>query len=440
MADHANDATWDQVAAMRNFEILDRAMCVAHTKGNLFNSTEAERNAKILLEYDDTPLAVRARALMILGDGRGEGYLECAEEAVPLVEEAITGLHGEQREQALKFLAQCRDVLGRAREANKQKLSNDLQIQRSLDRAMWLAYTTARPEISYEAELIAQVLLTREYFLGVGTDVRVRVVLNGESAEPAYYCGGRKLCERRLDEVLDDTEEQGEWVRDEVEDLARSCDVAGPQGLSGTSLLDLPPELRLQIYGYLFASMGSGRIAACEDEDAASKPVQGFKAKTPRRITAVPHDGDAWPGFMRSCSLVRHEAMPLYLSYLMQMRISVCRHAEVVQSVDTRGRWERTSEQTLVWNADDESSRQEVEAGLTKAERVWETMASSWRKGYFSQKLRRGMNAGLTKPCQWISCIEAIGRMERIAAPRQSCRDSLARAWGCVEQVFNETQ
>ncbi|KAK4950941.1 hypothetical protein LTR10_010934 [Elasticomyces elasticus] len=325
---------------------------------------------------------------MILGDSRREGYLECAEEAVQLVDKSVTSLEGEEREQALKFLAQCRGVLERAREANKQKLSNDLQIQHRLDRAMWLAYTTARPEISYEAELIAQVLLTREYFLGVGTDIRVRVVLNRGSAESTYYCGARELSGRRLQEVLDDIEEHDEWMEDEVEGPARSCGVAGPQGISGTSLLDLPPELRLRIYGYLFASMGSGRINACEDEDAPKKPVQGFKAKTPRQITAVPHDGDAWPGFMRSCSLVRHEAMPLYLSYLMQMRMSVCRHAEVVQSVDTRGRWERTSEQALVWKVDDESSRQEEKAGLTKAERVWETMASSWRRGYVSQKLR----------------------------------------------------
>ncbi|KAK5695880.1 hypothetical protein LTR97_008300 [Elasticomyces elasticus] len=246
---------------------------------------------------------------------------------------------------------------------------------------MWLAYTTARPEISYEAELIAQVLLTREYFLGVGTDIRVRVVLNRGSAESTYCCGARELSGRRLQEVLDDIEQHDEWMGDEVESPARSCGVAGPQGLSGTSLLSLPPELRLQIYGHLFASMGSGRITAWEDEDAANKPSQGFKAKTQRRISAVPHDGDAWPGFMRSCSLVRHEAMPLYLSYLMQMRISVCRHAEVVQSVDARRRWERTSEQRLVWKVGDESSRQEVEAGLTKAERVWETMASSWRRG-----------------------------------------------------------
>ncbi|KAK4895271.1 hypothetical protein LTR27_006614 [Elasticomyces elasticus] len=343
-ADDASNATRNHLAAMRNFEILDRAMCVAHTKPDFVNSTEAGRIAKILLHYDDAPLAVRARALMILGDGRGEGYLKCAEEAVPLVEEAVTNLQSEEREQALMFLAQCRDVLGRAREAKNQKLLDDLQMQHRLDRAMWLAFTTARPEISYEAELIAQVLLTREYFLGVGTDVRVRVVLNKESAKTAYYCGARELSGRRLDEVLNDTEEHDEWVGDEVEDLTRTCDVAGEQGLSGTSLLDLPPELRLQIYGYIFASMGSGRIAACEDEDAANKPAQGFKARTPRRITAVPHGGVAWPGFMRSCSLVRHEAMPLYLSYLMQMRISVCRHAEVAQSVNTRGRWERTSE------------------------------------------------------------------------------------------------
>ncbi|KAK6405132.1 hypothetical protein LTR81_020104 [Elasticomyces elasticus] len=193
MADHANDATWNQLAAMRNFEILDRAMCVAHIKGNLVNSTEGGRIAKILLEYDDAPLAVRARALMILGDGRREGYLECAEEAVQLVDNSVTSLEGEERKQAFKFLAQCRGVLERAREANKQKLSNDLQIQRGLDRALWSAFTTARPEISYEAELIAQVLLTREYYLGVGTDVRVRVVLNRGSAESTYYCGAREL-------------------------------------------------------------------------------------------------------------------------------------------------------------------------------------------------------------------------------------------------------
>ncbi|KAK5695879.1 hypothetical protein LTR97_008299 [Elasticomyces elasticus] len=105
MADLAHDATWDQLAAMRNFEILDRAMCVAYTKGNLVNSTEAGRIAKVLLEYDDAPLAVRARALMILGDGRREGYLECAEEAVQLVDNSVTSLEGEEREQALKFLA-----------------------------------------------------------------------------------------------------------------------------------------------------------------------------------------------------------------------------------------------------------------------------------------------------------------------------------------------
>ncbi|KAK5737804.1 hypothetical protein LTR17_006452 [Elasticomyces elasticus] len=338
---------------MRNFEILDRAMCVAHTKGNLVNSTEAGRIAKILLEYDDTPLAVRAHALMILGGGRGEGYLECAEEAVSLVEDRLPQTEwGEEGKQALKFLAQCRDVRGRAREAK-------------------MAFTTARPKFSYEAELIAQVLLTRKYFLGMGTDIRVRVVLNRESAESAYYCGGLELFERRLDDVLDETEEQAQNEEGNGRQIQVHCDIES-SGATGTSFLDFPPELRLQIYDYLFASMGSGRIAACEDEDAASKPVQGFKAKTPRRVTAVPHDGDAWPGFMRSCSLVRHEAMPLYLSYLMQMRISVCRQAEVVQSVDTGGRWERTSEQTLVWKLDDESSRQEVEAGLTKAERVWE--------------------------------------------------------------------
>ncbi|KAK5744393.1 hypothetical protein LTR17_002103 [Elasticomyces elasticus] len=388
MANHANDATWNHLAAMRNFEILDRAMCVAHTRVECMNSTEAARIAKVLLEYDDAPLAVRARALMILGDGRGEGYLEYAEEAVRLVEEAATDLECEEREQAHKFLAQCRGVLERARKANKQKLFNDLQIQRRLDRTMWLAFTTARPQISFEAELIAQVLLTREYFLDVGTDVRVRVVLNKESAKTAYYCGARELSGRRLDEVLNDTEEHDEWVGDEVEDLTRHCDVAREQGLSGTSLLDLPPELRLQIYGYIFASMGSGRIVACADDVPAKKPIASFKTKTQRRITAVPHDGDAWPGFLRSCFLVRHEAMPLYLSYLMQMRISVCRHAEVVQSVNIRRRWERTSEQTLVGKVEDESSRQEVEAGLTKAERVWETMVSSWRKEYVSQKLR----------------------------------------------------
>ncbi|KAK3653393.1 hypothetical protein LTR56_004597 [Elasticomyces elasticus] len=388
MANHANDATWNHLVAMRNFEILDRAMCVAHTRIGFMNGTEAGRVATTLLEYDDTPLAVRARALMILGDGRREGYLECAEEAVRLVEEAVADTsEGEEREQALKFLAQCRDVLGRAREAKNGELFDDLQMQRRLDRAMWLAFTTARPEISYEAELIAQVLLTREYFLGVGTDIRVRVVLNRESVESAYYWRERELLEPRLDDVLDGTEEQGQRCEEgNGRQIQVQRDIANG-GATGTSFLDLPPELRLQVYGYLFASMGSGRIDACEDDIPAKKPFESFKARTQRRITAVPHDGDAWPGFMRSCSLVRHEAMPLYLSYLMQMRISFCRHAEVVQSVATRGRWERT-EQTLVWKVDDESSRQEVEAVLTKAERVWETMVSSWRKGYVSQKLR----------------------------------------------------
>ncbi|TKA75869.1 hypothetical protein B0A55_04866 [Friedmanniomyces simplex] len=69
------------------------------------------------------------------------------------------------------------------------------------------------------------------------------------------------------------------------------------------SLLALPPELRLEIYSHVFALL----VPDVEDYEVAKI--------------------DAFPGFMRTCTLMRAEALPEYRGYLKTTQRDLSRHA-----------------------------------------------------------------------------------------------------------------
>ncbi|KAK5701607.1 hypothetical protein LTR97_004423 [Elasticomyces elasticus] len=87
-----------------------------------------------------------------------------------------------------------------------------------------------------------------------------------------------------------------------------------------TSFLDLPPELRLEVYSYLFTALTMELVAA-------------FNGKSEVQLARchgspiIHHELEVFPGIMRVNPLIRKEAGSLYRTYLTTLQRSFAHRA-----------------------------------------------------------------------------------------------------------------
>ncbi|KAK3626895.1 hypothetical protein LTR56_019521 [Elasticomyces elasticus] len=77
-----------------------------------------------------------------------------------------------------------------------------------------------------------------------------------------------------------------------------------------TSFLDLPPELRMEIYSHLFTALTTEFVKPLntQTEDTAENAPDG--------LPTLPRGLEIFPGIMRVNPLIREEARSLYQTYL----------------------------------------------------------------------------------------------------------------------------